>query len=166
MASICFCLNVLNAFCDKNWKSLPHKINIDIHSSANLERFPSFLRGSFKCMTDLISIEFTVSRMQIFPYSLSLIKFFVALLLMFLYRSCGEEKLKFKQLIFCIHDPDDPGLSWWRHQMETFHWWIPLTKTSDAELWCLLWSAHEQTVEQIIETPVIWDTIVFIMTSL
>ena len=27
------------------------------------------------------------------------------------------------------------------------HRWIPLTKASDAELWCFLWSAHEQTVE-------------------
>ena len=25
--------------------------------------------------------------------------------------------------------------------------WIPLTKASDAELWCFLWSAPEQTVE-------------------
>ena len=45
--------------------------------------------------------------------------------------------------------------SWWRHQMETFprNWpfvreihrsrWIPHTKASDAELWCLLWSAPE-----------------------
>ena len=44
--------------------------------------------------------------------------------------------------------------SWWRHLMETFStlfgplWgestgdrWIPLTKASDAELWCSLWSA-------------------------
>ena len=44
--------------------------------------------------------------------------------------------------------------SWWRHQMVTFfallallcgeftgHWWYPLTKASDAELWCFLWSA-------------------------
>ena len=30
--------------------------------------------------------------------------------------------------------------------------WIPLTKASDAELWCLLWSVPEQTVEQTIET--------------
>ena len=52
--------------------------------------------------------------------------------------------------------------SWWRHQMETFnifrvngplcgeftgHRWIPLTRASDAELWCFLWSAPEQTVE-------------------
>ena len=29
----------------------------------------------------------------------------------------------------------------------TGHRWIPLTQTSDAELWCLLWSAPEQTVE-------------------
>ena len=31
--------------------------------------------------------------------------------------------------------------------------WIPLTTASDAELWCFLWSAHEQTVKQTIETP-------------
>ena len=40
------------------------------------------------------------------------------------------------------------------------HRWIPPTKASDAELWC------EQTVEQTIETPVIWDAIALIMTSL
>ena len=45
----------------------------------------------------------------------------------------------------------------------TGHRWIPLTKASDAELSCLLWSATEQTVEQTIETPVIWNAI---MTSL
>ena len=46
------------------------------------------------------------------------------------------------------------------------HWWIPRTKTSDTELLCFLWSAPESTVEQIMETPVIWCTIAFIMTSL
>ena len=39
-------------------------------------------------------------------------------------------------------------------------------KASDAELWCYLWSAPEQTVEQTIETPVIWGAIALIMTSL
>ena len=45
-------------------------------------------------------------------------------------------------------------ITWWRHQMETFprchlcgeftgDRWIPHTKSSDAELWCLLWSAPE-----------------------
>ena len=29
----------------------------------------------------------------------------------------------------------------------TGHRWIPLTKASDAELWCLLWSGPEWTVE-------------------
>ena len=33
----------------------------------------------------------------------------------------------------------------------TGHRWIPLTKTSDTELWCFLWSAPEQTEEQTIE---------------
>ena len=42
------------------------------------------------------------------------------------------------------------------------HRWIPLSKTSDAELWCILWSAPEQTVEQTIETLVIWDAIALI----
>ena len=42
----------------------------------------------------------------------------------------------------------------------------PFTKTSDAELWCFLWSAHEETVEQPIETLVICDAIAIIMTSI
>ena len=37
--------------------------------------------------------------------------------------------------------------------------WIPLTKASEAELRCFLLSVPEQTVEQTIEMPVIWDTI-------
>ena len=49
---------------------------------------------------------------------------------------------------------------------DTGHQWIPLTKASDAELWCFLWSAPEQTVVQTIGVPVIWDAIAFIMTSL
>ena len=48
----------------------------------------------------------------------------------------------------------------------TVYQWIPPTKASDAELWCFLWSAPYQTVEQAIEMPVIWDTIALIMTSL
>ena len=35
--------------------------------------------------------------------------------------------------------------------------WIPLTKDSDAEIWCFLWTALEQKVEQTIETLVIWS---------
>ena len=41
-----------------------------------------------------------------------------------------------------------------------------LTNASEAELWCFLWSALEQTVESTNETPVIWDAIALIMTSL
>ena len=36
----------------------------------------------------------------------------------------------------------------------------------DAEFWCFLWYAPEQTVEQPIATPEIWDAIALIMTSL
>ena len=46
------------------------------------------------------------------------------------------------------------------------HRWIPVTKASDAELWYFLWSAPQQTVEQTIETPVIWDANALIMTPL
>ena len=42
---------------------------------------------------------------------------------------------------------------------------IPLTKASEVELWCFLSSAPEQTVEQTIETLVIWDAIMLIMAS-
>ena len=42
----------------------------------------------------------------------------------------------------------------------TGHQWIPRT---DAELWSFLWSTPGPTVEQIMETPVIWDAIVHIM---
>ena len=48
----------------------------------------------------------------------------------------------------------------------TGHWWIPLTKASDTELWCFLWSAPEQTVEYTIDAPVIWDAIALITTAL
>ena len=48
----------------------------------------------------------------------------------------------------------------------TGHRWIPLTKDSDAELWCFLWSAPKQIVEQTLETPVILDVTAVIMTSL
>ena len=37
----------------------------------------------------------------------------------------------------------------------TGHHSIPLTKASDAELWCFFLSVPEQTIEQTIETPVI-----------
>ena len=40
------------------------------------------------------------------------------------------------------------------------------TKARDAKLWCFLWSAPEQMVKQTIETPVIWDAMAFIITSL
>ena len=48
----------------------------------------------------------------------------------------------------------------------TGHRWISLTKASDAEFLSFLWSVPEQTVEWITEAPVIWDDIVFIMTSM
>ena len=45
-------------------------------------------------------------------------------------------------------------LLWWE---TTGHRWIPLTKASDAALWCILSSAPEQNVQQTIETPLVWD---------
>ena len=43
---------------------------------------------------------------------------------------------------------------------------VPLTTASEVELWCVLCSAPEQTDEYIVETPVIWDAIALIVTSL
>ena len=54
------------------------------------------------------------------------------------------------------------GLLWGEF---TGHRWIPLAKASEAGLWCFLWSAPEQTVEQTFETPVILDATALIMTS-
>ena len=39
----------------------------------------------------------------------------------------------------------------------TGHRRVPLTKDCYAELWCVLWSTAEQTLEQIFGTQVIWD---------
>ena len=36
----------------------------------------------------------------------------------------------------------------------------------DAELWCFLWCAPEETVEQAVEVTVIWDAMTSIVTSL
>ena len=35
----------------------------------------------------------------------------------------------------------------------TGDWWIPLTKASDVELSCFLWTVPQQTAEQTIEMP-------------
>ena len=48
----------------------------------------------------------------------------------------------------------------------TIQLWIPLTRASDAELWCLPWCSPDQANEQTIETPVIWDTITVVLTLL
>ena len=51
---------------------------------------------------------------------------------------CLDDVIRWKN--FRVTDP-----LW---EESTGHRWIPLTKASDAELWCFLWSAPEQTVEQ------------------
>ena len=48
----------------------------------------------------------------------------------------------------------------------TGHRWIPHTNASYAGLWCFLWSAPEPTLEETMETPLIWDAVALIMTSL
>ena len=40
----------------------------------------------------------------------------------------------------------------------TGHRWIPLTRASDVEIWCILWSAHKQAVEQTSDAPVLGTT--------
>ena len=77
---------------------------------------------------------------------------------------CGSSVVSF---IHFVHDDVTKWKPFPRYW--PFCEWNPpviLTKASDAELWCFLWSAPEQTVEQTMETPVIWDAIALIMTSL
>ena len=47
----------------------------------------------------------------------------------------------------------------------TGHWGIPSDVASDVERWCFLWYEPKQTVEQTLETSVIWDAITLIITS-
>ena len=48
----------------------------------------------------------------------------------------------------------------------TGDWWISLTKAGHGELWCFLWSTPEHTVQQTIDTLLIWDAIVLIIASM
>ena len=43
--------------------------------------------------------------------------------------------------------------------------WIPLAKASDAKLWCFLWCAPAQAVEQTIDMPMSWGTMALIVTN-
>ena len=49
---------------------------------------------------------------------------------------------------------------------EGIHRFRRLIHLSDAELWCFLWSAPEQTVKQTLDTPMILDVIALIITPL
>ena len=51
----------------------------------------------------------------------------------------------------------------------TGHWWIPLTKASDSELWCFLRAAGDlrrNRAHYDVSVIVIWDAIALIVTSL
>ena len=48
----------------------------------------------------------------------------------------------------------------------TSHQWIPLTKVSDAELWCFIWCVPEQTIAQTVEMPAILDPMPLIVRSM
>ena len=63
--------------------------------------------------------------------------------------------------VYCVCSLNFPR---WRHQMEIFsallaplcgkstgHWWIPITKASDAKLWRFLWSPPKQSKRRWLE---------------
>ena len=69
------------------------------------------------------------------------------------------------------------SVTWWRHQMEPFSRHCPFVRRTHRspvdsphkgqwQLWCFTWCASGQTVEQTVEMPVIWDTMVLIVMSL
>ena len=43
---------------------------------------------------------------------------------------------------------------------------VSLTQASDAEFWCFLWYMPEETIEQTVHMPVIWDAMAIIVKSL
>ena len=47
---------------------------------------------------------------------------------------------------------------------ESISAFVALSKSSDAEIWCFLWSVPEQTVGLIIVMPVVWGAIALFMT--
>ena len=72
--------------------------------------------------------------------------------------------------------------SWWCHQMETFpaltgplcgeftgQRWLPLSKVSDAELWCFLWSGWSWTNGWVsirkMKTMIHRDTLIYVRMS-
>ena len=64
----------------------------------------------------------------------------------------------------------DLAPSWWRHQMETFSALLAHCEgkppvSGDEDLCCFLWFAPEQTSEQILKTPVLWDAMALIKAS-
>ena len=70
----------------------------------------------------------------------------------------------------CCHRNHDDVIKWKNFPVtgplwgeSTGHWWIPLRKASDSELWCFLWGAPEQTVEQTVEILAIWGAIALTM---
>ena len=73
-------------------------------------------------------------------------------------------------LSYLVHPTNDDVIKW-KHfpRYWPFVWgthWSPVNSPhKDAELWCFLWFAPEQTIQQTIEKPVIWDAITLIMTS-
>ena len=91
---------------------------------------------------------------------------------------CQETRTKVWLYVRVAHEPrlrtHDDVIKWKHFRVAGPLWgelfigeqWIPLTKASDADLWYFLWSTPELTVEQTIETPVIWDAITLIMTSM
>ena len=68
--------------------------------------------------------------------------------------------------------------TWWHYQMESFSALLALCEANPpvtggfpsqsplTRSWCFLWSVPKQTVWQTTGTPVIWDAITLIMTSL
>ena len=78
-------------------------------------------------------------------------------------------KLKFWFVPFIMTTSNDSDFFWFTDPLcgkFTGHRWIPLTKTSHADLWCFIWSPYEQTVKQTIERLVIWGAIALITMSL
>ena len=82
----------------------------------------------------------------------------------------SKQNANFVCISFCnvIHD----DVIKWKHLpcywpfVRWIHRWNTLTIASDAELLCFLWSGPGKTVEQTLETSVIWNAIALMVMSL
>ena len=147
---------LLNWLCYLHDLFCPHFcITVTSHERHNVQRTP-------KLMPFLLPMQQIFQTSNKYPHYWSFMK-----------ESGGDGRINVITIMRKVFPFHDDVIKWKKIRVNgplwgisTGHRWIPVSQASEAELWCFLWSAPEQTVEQTIETSVIWDAIVAIRSSL